>query len=175
MTNDTTEARCDRCKMLIDPTCEIYRNEKGGVEHDYSDECIAAQRAEIERLTAELERVKKSALMGMDAAKASSGVQLREAARLHAESAPDALASERSANEVLTKENEELRAQLESAKVDAGRLDWLAAHPRQADITVQGPRGMEKKPAIFWGVSAHPNWSLREAVDAAMKEQNDGQ
>lgn len=47
---------------------------------------------------------------------------------------------------------------------DTKRLDWLSLNPRGADIVVDGQR----KPCVFWGVSAAPEWTLRQAIDAAM-------
>lgn len=69
--------------------------------------------AECER---NLVQTKQAAPRGMDAAKAVSSGQLAEAARLRAESSPEALESEREANAVLTRENDELRAEVARLK-----------------------------------------------------------
>jgi len=56
-----------------------------------------------------IKRQAAAALAGMDAAKAISSGQLQQAHRLNRESSPEALESERSANALLTEENERLR------------------------------------------------------------------
>jgi hypothetical protein len=75
----------------------------------------AVLEAQIRTLETQLKDTKRAALAGMDAAKSASRIQYEEAARLRAESSPEALASERAANAILTEENERLRAALDAA------------------------------------------------------------
>jgi hypothetical protein len=79
----------------------------------------AVLQAQIRTLEATLEATKRAALAGMDAATSASSVRLEEAARLRAESSPEALASERAANAILTAENERLSALVETARAAA--------------------------------------------------------
>jgi len=74
--------------------------------------------AEIERLALALKKQAASALMGMDAAKAIAASNVREAARLYAESNPSAIDSERTANQLLTDEIDSLRRDLEAARAE---------------------------------------------------------
>ena len=66
-------------------------------------------RAELERT---LRRTQSAALAGMNAAKAISSEQLVLAQKLHAESSPESLNSERAANAILTERVEELEAEV---------------------------------------------------------------
>ncbi|WP_027855596.1 hypothetical protein [Marinobacterium litorale] len=79
---------------------------------------IDQQAAEIERLNAALKKQAAAAKTGMDAAKRASNLQLEEAKRLRAESSPEALESERAANDQLTAEIERLRGKL-NKEIDA--------------------------------------------------------
>lgn len=56
------------------------------------------------------------------------------------------------------------RARLAEAGRDSRRLQWLADNPRGAQIVVDG----KTQDCVFWGISAHPRATLREAIDAAM-------
>ena len=47
---------------------------------------------------------------------------------------------------------------------DTLMLDWLALHPRGAQIVIDG----KTQDCIFWGISSAPNNTLREAIIAAM-------
>jgi hypothetical protein len=49
---------------------------------------------------------------------------------------------------------------------DTERLDWLARHPRLAEVVVNGV----VTDCYFYAVSGHPGLSLREIIDAAMRE-----
>ena len=60
-------------------------------------------------------------------------------------------------------ESARLTAELEKCREDTARLDWLALHPRGAEIVMDG----QTQPCIFWGLSSAPNNTLREAIDAA--------
>ena len=59
---------------------------------------------------------------------------------------------------------ESLQARLAEAERDSRRLQWLADNPRGAQIVVDG----KTQDCVFWGISAHPRATLREAIDAAM-------
>lgn len=71
---------------------------------------IARSAARIEGVESQLKKVQAAAITGMDAAKSISSVQLEQAQRLRAESRPEALESERSANSLLTAELEKAEA-----------------------------------------------------------------
>lgn len=90
---------------------------------------LIARLAEAERerdeARASLKRVQAAAITGMNASKAISSAQLVEAARLHADSSPEAVASQREANELLTNENDELRAEV--ARLEPAPIDPPAA------------------------------------------------
>jgi hypothetical protein len=70
------------------------------------------------RLNETLRKQAAAAHAGMDAAKRASTIQLELAEQARAESSPEALASERAANSILTEENAALAA-------DAGRYRFL--------------------------------------------------
>lgn len=53
---------------------------------------------------------------------------------------------------------------------DTARLNWLALHPRSAQIVVDGT----PKACIFWGISSAPEITIREAIDAARAAEGDG-
>jgi hypothetical protein len=82
------------------------------------------QAAKVAALKSTLEATKRAALAGMDAVNSACRIQYEEAARLRAESSPEALASERAANAILTAENERLSALVETAR--AAALDEAA-------------------------------------------------
>jgi hypothetical protein len=86
------------------------------------------QAAKVAALKSTLEATKRAALAGMDAVNSACRIQYEEAARLRAESSPEALASERAANALLTDENERLRftiARLEVQWNDAEKRAML--------------------------------------------------
>ncbi|MHB1939014.1 MAG: hypothetical protein ACYCOR_20940 [Acidobacteriaceae bacterium] len=56
-----------------------------------------------------------------------------------------------------------LPGEVEGLRKDAEQLNWLALHPRGAQIVING----EPRDGIFWGISSAPNNTLREAIDAA--------
>lgn len=57
-----------------------------------------------------------------------------------------------------------LQAQeIEILKRDAARLDWLEAHPLPGQVHGGSEDGIQAK---FWAISCHPQWTLREAIDA---------
>ncbi|HEX7906806.1 MAG TPA: hypothetical protein VF534_01755, partial [Paraburkholderia sp.] len=72
----------------------------------------------VGHLIATIETQKRACLAGMDAAKRTSTIQLELAEKARAESSPEALASERAANAILTEENAALA-------VDAARYRFL--------------------------------------------------
>lgn len=78
----------------------------GMAEHPEGDYMLYSEHEAI------IKRQAAAALSGMNAAKAISSHQLDQAYRLNRESSPEALESERSANAILTAENERLRAAL---------------------------------------------------------------
>lgn len=54
---------------------------------------------------------------------------------------------------------------------DNKRMNWLALHPRAAQIRL--PSG-EVKEVVFYGISVDVGVDMREAIDAAMKEEPAG-
>lgn len=81
---------------------------------------IERLRARITELEAELERVKRAAINGMNAATAHGHGLVEQAARLRAESNPDALESERAMNAALTEQLE--RAELATLRAERDAL-----------------------------------------------------
>lgn len=82
----------------------------------------------VARLNNALTRQANAATLGMNAAKAVASSELEQAKRLHAESSPAALESEREANAVLTERGAELEAHVERLREAASipRLDsWM--------------------------------------------------
>lgn len=84
-----------------------------------------------------IKRQAAAAINGMNAAKAISSGQVQQAYRLNRESSPEALESERSANAILTEENERLKQLIRRViewepafPVESGLLDELAAATR---------------------------------------------
>jgi predicted nucleic acid-binding Zn-ribbon protein len=77
---------------------------------------LRRQYGEIERLNNALKKQAAAAKMGMDAATAISSQQLLQAAKLRAESSPDALESERAMNAILTAELEQLKTERDALK-----------------------------------------------------------
>jgi len=77
---------------------------------------VHEQQKEIDSLKEQLQRVKSSAITGMNAAKEISSAQLREAHKLFAQCGPEALESERAMNAILTEENVNLHDQLSTLK-----------------------------------------------------------
>jgi hypothetical protein len=75
---------------------------------------------EIENLKMCLEKQGKSALMGMDAAKKSASIMLKNAEKLFIESSPELIESERAANEVLTNRVDTLETELNALKKEFG-------------------------------------------------------
>lgn len=57
-----------------------------------------------------------------------------------------------------------ITATLTTDTEDTRRLDWLALHPRGAEIIIDG----ESRPCVFWGISSAPEHTLREVIDAAL-------
>lgn len=49
---------------------------------------------------------------------------------------------------------------------DTDRLNFLAMNPKGAQIVVDGV----SRPCVFWGISSHPEATLREAIDLAMSQ-----
>jgi len=70
--------------------------------------------AEVQKMERAIKLQANAARTGMDSAKRASGIQLQLAEQARAESSPDALASERAANAMLTEENEQLQEKLQT-------------------------------------------------------------
>jgi len=113
-------------KILAATAVALKGPEKVRRRHGYADlpDLVAALKAERDALAAQVEELgnellltRQAAHRGMDAAKKGSTIQLQLAQKARAESSPDALASEREANAILTAENERLAAQVEALKV----------------------------------------------------------
>ena len=83
---------------------------------------LTASRERVAELDAVIRRQANSAKMGMDAATAISNQQLLQAAKLRAESSPDALESEHDMNAILTAELEQLNAERDQAREDHLRV-----------------------------------------------------
>jgi hypothetical protein len=75
-----------------------------------------------------IRRQASAAIAGMNAAKAISSGQLQQAYRLNRESSPESLESERSANSLLTEENERLRNEIEQWKQAVSRMRGKASN-----------------------------------------------
>lgn len=136
------------------------------VRHEDHARAVAA-------LELELAATRHAALTGMDAAKRVSTIQLQEAQRARAESAPEVLASEREANAILTAENEALHQ-------DAERLNFII--DKQGIIVSQtgadGVRRFQLYQICEYGtgfvLSGKNRWfdTPRASVDAAREMQN---
>ena len=102
-----SEWYCEYCNCVVDPTEVTYQE-----RHDTRSGGCGRLVGTIDEAN-QKEATRKAAQRGMDAAKAVSGGQLREAHRLAGMSSPEALESERAANAALTAENDRLRAENE--------------------------------------------------------------
>ena len=118
---------------------------------------ITRLRAENEELRETIKRQSSAARMGMDAAKKVSSEQLEQAARLRAESSPDALESERDMNAILSDEIERLRAEVEKMKE---KLDAIKALPRCTTTT--------DKHGLTWVVEEFGEWLDADEVHQIM-------
>ena len=83
------------------------------------------------RMTDTLRRQASAARAGMDAAKRASTIQLELADKARAESSPEALASERAANALLTEENERLTRERDALEQVARYADSVCGMLRQ--------------------------------------------
>lgn len=124
----------------------------GEVGKEAADE-IERLRAELAALRAELQKVRSAAISGMDAATQHGRGLVQQAAKLRAESNPDALESERAANAILTEqlqkaeaERDALRAAIETAlrRIKAGKGASVEAGLRDA----LGRRKYQKRAAL---------------------------
>ena len=121
---DVHACDCDSCFSPVRVTGEFdgkWIKAEDAINRD------AVLTAQIRTLELQLKETKAAALSGMDAAKRTSTIQLDLAQKARAESSPDALASERAANAVLTEENEALRAKLSTPSFTAGYSQSLNA------------------------------------------------
>lgn len=109
----------------LEDTCDTLRAQLAETQQQLSVQLAVGDKlqAEVARLTENLARVQSAARTGMDAAKVISSAQLAQAARLRAESNPDALESERAMNATLTAENEKLEAELAALRVALEEVD----------------------------------------------------
>ncbi|UIF90936.1 hypothetical protein [Cupriavidus sp. UYPR2.512] len=140
-----------------------------------SPETTLALIACIREQDAALKRQAASARLGMDAAKAAAAVYYRlgaqaldEAGRLAAQTSFAELESQRSANAILTAENERLSK-------DAERLDWLdqvnRATNERNDTTYGWRFDINHNRAALMDHNL-PALSVRQAIDAAKEVSN---
>jgi hypothetical protein len=106
------------------------------------------------RLNETIRRQASAALAGMDATTRASSIRLELAEKARAESSPDALASERAANAILTEENATLAA-------DAGRYRFL----RDDEYWQQSDR--------YWEALSAGGEKLDKTVDDGIKSRAD--
>jgi len=101
-------------------TCE------GAAEHiDALEAELAALRIENDALRDELQKVRRAAISGMDAATQHGRGLVQQAAKLRAESNPDALESERAMNAALTEQLERAEAAAAGLRANAERYREL--------------------------------------------------
>lgn len=86
---------------------------------------LAALRIENDALRDELQKVRRAAISGMDAATQHGRGLAQQAAKLRAESNPDALESERAMNAALTEQLERAEAAAAGLRADAERYREL--------------------------------------------------
>lgn len=152
------------------PTIECM-HERMQPEHDYCPDCGelrtswllegAKLRASIAELEAELERVKRAAINGMNAATAHGHGLVEQAARLRAESNPDALESERAANAMLTEQLQQAEAERDALRADAERYRWL--REKYTIVLLNGETEMR----ITHGPRASSKSGIDDVIDAA--------
>lgn len=136
---------------------------------------IRGLRARAERAEASLKRVQSSALMLADASAQTSSARLREAARLHAETRPDALDSERSMNAQLTEENDRLEKRIAALEAENAALmvardaALRACRLALAAINECAPCMEEECRQEQTEIVAIAEKTLRAAIDEAMK------
>jgi hypothetical protein len=87
------------------------------------------QQSKVDELKSTIEKQKKLSLKAIENAKAGSSLELQLAQKLHAESSPDSLESERAMNAQLTNENLLLESKVDELqkRVDAAQKlidDW---------------------------------------------------
>lgn len=87
------------------------------------------QQSKVDELKSTIEKQKKLSLKAIENAKAGSSLELQLAQKLHAESSPDSLESERAMNAQLTNENLSLESKVDELqkRVDAAQKlidDW---------------------------------------------------
>lgn len=93
---------------------ELSRLNNAGDRYGHITPGVVAELiAEMRRLREAMKLQANAARMGMDAAKTGGAIMLELAEQARAESSPDALASERAMNAMLTEENEALREDAE--------------------------------------------------------------
>lgn len=131
-------------------------------EHCDPAEAVKYVRADVHQ--AIIDRQGKAAIAGMDAAKKHAFHAEKNAKRLHAESSPRALESERAMNEALTEENEQLRARVAELEecIDDGSDAWLLR--KQAEAVEQ--MGSDIGEMVFSPKKWTPAGALNMAADA---------
>ena len=87
------------------------------------------QQTKVDEIKSTIEKQKKLSLKAIENAKAGSSLELQLAQKLHAESSPDSLESERAMNAQLTNENLSLESKVDELqkRVDAAQKlidDW---------------------------------------------------
>lgn len=124
---------CDICEAQNAPSCEPDEALCGNVAEsavelqeqqarrmadiDALNNILRAEKADAElaALRAELQKVRSAAISGMDAATQHGRGLVQQAAKLRAESNPDALESERAANAMLTEQLQKAEAERDAA------------------------------------------------------------
>lgn len=102
---------------------------------------LNAALAEMEALRAEPQKVRSAAISGMDAATQHGRGLVQQAAKLRAESNPDALESERAANAMLTEQLQKAEAERDAAK---------ALLQSGADVVTRGAQIMTLEQLSTW-------------------------
>lgn len=121
--------------------------------------------SELNKLQSAIKKQATSALAGIEAAKNVSSLRLQEANRLMAEANPDAIASERQANEILTEENERLLSRIEE-------LERLATDSKLS--TSVSPQQIDKS-AVIAAIEALPRYDyVRHQYDSSLDPAKDG-
>jgi hypothetical protein len=111
------------------------------------------------RLNQTLRRQAAAAIAGMDATTRASSIRLELAEKARAESSPDALASERAANALLTEENERLRARV----ADLESTMTAIAVPNAPAVSIE--RVQQRSGADLWAVRTKSGCCLNKEGD----------
>jgi hypothetical protein len=112
--NDVTRSAdpvCWCCKLVIDGN-ERMKRDGELTSHATAEQCAYRLREKVSELERAIKLQGNAAISGMNAAKAISSHQLDMARKLHAESSPASLESERAMNASLTAEVERLETEV---------------------------------------------------------------